>query len=171
MSEEPTSDKKGNPIDLAQVRISRNERGQLVLRTAEDAEPIENVRVTKCFPWSLRDRYVSIRDKDGNEQVLLPDLGGMSAETRRLIDQELDAQDFIPTITSVAAIIDNFGVMIWDVQTDRGPVELQIKTTDDIRRLDQRRVLLKDHAGGLFEIRDLAELDPTSQRLVEDNIG
>ena len=171
MSDKQTSDKKDNPIDPAQVCLSRNERGQLVLRTAADTEPIENVRVAKCFPWSLRDRYVSIRDKEGNEQVLLPDLEGMSAETRRLIDQELDAQEFIPTITSVTSIDDNFGVMIWDVQTDRGPIELQIKTTDDIRRLDQRRILLKDHAGGLFEITDLAELDLQSQRLVEDNIG
>jgi len=171
MSDSSSSDKKDSPIDLAQVRLWRNERGQLMLRIAADAEPIENVRVAKCFPWSLRDRYVSIRDKDGNEQVLLPGLEGMSAETRRLIDEELDAQEFIPSVTSVAAIDDNFGVMIWDVQTDRGPVELQIKTTDDIRRLDQRRILLKDHAGGLFEIRDLAELDPKSQRLVEDNIG
>ena len=171
MSDSVSSDIRDEPVDVAQVRLSRDERGQLVLRTAPASEPIENVRVARCFPWSLPDQYVSIRDKEGVEQVLLTDLDGIDPETRKLIEQELAVQEFIPAITGVTAIDDSFGVMIWDVQTDRGPIELQIKTTDDIRRITQQRILLKDHAGGLFEIQDLAGLDPKSQRLVEDHMG
>ena len=66
---------------------------------------------------------------------------------------------------------DEFEVMAWQVETDRGPLEWQVKSTDDVVSLDNRRILIKDHAGGLFEIADLNALDPQSQRLVEDHMG
>ena len=171
MSDNSSTDTKVEAVEVSKVRLRRDERGRLVLHCAADAEPLENVRVARCFPWSLRDRYVSVRDKDGNELVLITDLAATEPETRQLIDEELAAQEFIPVITAIDAVDDSFGVMIWNVQTDRGPIELQIKTTDDIRRIDDRRVLVKDHAGGLFEIPDLAALDPKSQRLAEDHMG
>ena len=171
MSDSPSNDTKDRSVDIAQLRLWRDDKGQLVLRTAPQAEPIENVRVARCFPWSRPNGYVSIRDKEGNEQAMLVDLERADAATGELIEQELEAQEFVPTITAVTAVDDSFGVMIWNVRTDRGPIELQIKTTDDIRRIDQQRVLLKDHAGGLFEIPDLAKLDAKSLRLVEDHMG
>ena len=171
MSDNSSADTKVASIDVTQVRLRRDERGRLVLRTAPQAEPIENVRVARCFPWSLRDGYVSIRDHEDNERVLLADVQRAETDTRQLIEHELEVQEFIPAITAVEAIDDSFGVMIWNVRTDRGPIELQIKTNDDIRRIDQQRVLLKDHAGGLFEIPALAALDAKSQRLVEDHMG
>ena len=171
MPDNASTDTPTVPIEVPELRLRRDDRGQLRLHATAEAEPIENVRVARCFPWSLRDRYVSIRDKVGNELVLITDLDQTEPDTRRVIEQELDTQEFIPVITAVDTIDDSFGVMIWNVQTDRGPIELQIKTNDDIRRIDDRRVLLKDHAGGLFEIQDVTAFDPKSLRLVEDHMG
>jgi len=155
----------------AGLRLWRDERGQLVLRRNPHDEPIAPVRLARCFPWSLRDRYISIRDKDGQELVLLESLDGVEPETRALIEQELDQQEFIPRITAVDNVDDDYEVMAWKVRTDRGPIELQVKSNDDIRQLDDGRVIIKDHAGGKFEVRDLARLDARSRRLVEDHLG
>ena len=155
----------------AAVRLMRNERGQLELRRYPEADPIAPVRLARCFPWSLRDRYISIRDKEGEELVLLESLDGIEPETRALIEQELDQQEFIPQITAVDNVDDDYEVMAWKVRTDRGPIELQIKSNDDLRQLDDGRVIVKDHAGGKFEVRDLSRLDPRSRRLIEDHLG
>jgi len=151
--------------------LQRDARGDLVL-LREGWEPVKGVRVVRCFPWSMSDRYVSIREPgEGVELVLIRDLETVEAATRKLIDEELSAQDFVPRITKVEAVEDCFEVTAWRVQTDRGPVELQVRSADDIRYLDDRRVVIRDHAGGLFEIADLAALDERSRRWVEDHMG
>ena len=162
------SQKRIGPVD---IRLTRDQRGRLVLQLDSREEPLEDVRVARCFPWSLRDRYLSIRDSEGNEVVLLTSLDHIAGETRTIIEQELRDQELIPRITAVESVDDSFDVMSWKVLTDCGSIELQIKTTDDIHLLDDRRVVLKDHAGGQFEIPDLGMLDGRSQRLVEDHLG
>ena len=154
----------------APTRLWRNERGQLVFRADEQAEPVAGVRLARCFPWSFRDRYVSIRNAEGREICLLASLEDADAETRRAIEAELDAQEFLPKITAVHGVDDRFDVMAWTVQTDRGPIELQVKHSEDIRQLKDGRVLIKDHAGGVFEVPDPASLDPRSRRLLEDRL-
>ena len=56
----------------------------------------------------------------------------------------------VPQITAVHNVDDRFDVMAWEVQTDRGPIELQIKGSEDIRQFDEGRVVVKDEAGGGF---------------------
>ena len=173
-TEDPKQEQQFEPTAM---RLRRNPKGELVLHPGSGGsggsgvEPIVGVRVARCFPWSLRDQYVSVRDKEGHEQVLLHDLGELESQTRCLIEEELEAQDFIPLITAVEAVDDEFEVMAWQVQTDHGPIELQVKSTDDVIQLNDRRIVIKDHAGGLFEIADLTALDARSQRLVEDHMA
>lgn len=155
----------------AVVRLERNARGQLVLHRGGAGEPIVGVRVARCFPWSLPQQYISIRDEQGNELHLFESLKQAEPQTRQIIEQELAAQEFVPAITAVERIDDAFDVMTWQVQTDRGPVELQVKSDEDVRQLADGRVLIKDHAGGLFEVRDMQRLDSRSRRLLEDHLG
>jgi len=171
MCNEEASVRDGQGRDPGPVRLVRDLRGDLVFRTDPQAEPIAGVRVVRCFPWSLPDRYISILDKDGNELFLFRTLDEAEPETRRLIEEELQKQEFVPRITAILSVDDQFDVLAWKVQTDRGPVELQIKSTEDIRRLDEKRVLIKDHAGGLFEVPDITQLDARSRRFIEDYVA
>jgi carbon monoxide dehydrogenase subunit G len=103
--------------------------------------------------------------------VLVRSLDDVEPQTRRVIEEELAAQEFIPRITAVTSVDDQFDVMAWQVETDRGPIELQIKGREDIRQLDDGRVVIKDHAGGMFEVADVSALDPRSRLLVEDQLS
>jgi hypothetical protein len=153
------------------IRLRRDDRGRLMWRAAPDAEEAENVRVARCFPWSHRDGYISIRDKDGKELHLLPTLDHAPEKTRALIEEELRAQEFAPQITVVEEIDDRFDVMTWKVQTESGPVELQVKHSEDIRQLDDGRVLIRDHAGGVFQISNVTAMDAESRNLIEENLA
>jgi len=152
------------------ITLSRNEAGKLVLHR-EGEDDVEGVRVTRCFPWSLPGEYISLRDGEGKELHLLRDLSELSAEMQALVQDELGLQDFIPVVTGVESIDDTMEVMEWHVQTDRGPLRLQIKSNDDIRPLDDGRVLIRDHAGGVFQVNDLNAMDETSQRFLLDHMG
>jgi len=155
----------------AGLRLWRDERGRLVYRAAPEAETSENVRVARCFPWTRRDEYVSIRDKDEKELCLLRSLDGLAAETRRLIEEELNADEFAPRITAVERVETMFDLMTWKVRTASGPVELQVRQAEDVRQLDSGGVLIRDHAGGTFQIENVAELDARSRSLVEEHLG
>lgn len=150
-------------------RLSRDEQGRIVLHR-EDDEPLAGVRVARCFPWSLPDRYFSVRDPDGQEVWLIKTIDELGDESRAVIEQELTAQEFLPNITKVNSVVERFDVTAWDVETDRGPIELRIKHSEDVRMLESGRVVIRDHAGGLFAVPDLSQLDEKSQRLIEDHL-
>ena len=66
--------------------VAVNELGQIVLRLAGREEPFVDVRVARCFPWSLPETYISICDKEGKELALLVNAG--AAPTQLLIEEE-----------------------------------------------------------------------------------
>lgn len=85
--------------------------------------------------------------------------------------EELHAEELVPKILRVHDIDDTFEITVWKVDTDRGPVEFQVKDDEDIRPLSEHTISIKDHSGMLFEIRDLRSLDERSRALVEDWLG
>ena len=171
MSHTDLSAGRDKSIEASHVRLWRDQRGKLLLRCGENAEPVDDVRVARCFPWSLDGRYISIRNKDDEELYLFRTLDQAEPKTRELIERELAMQEFVPRITAVENIDDRYEVMAWKVQTDRGPIELQIKSADDIQLLDDGRIVIRDYAGGKFEVRDIEALDSHSRQLIEDHLG
>ena len=152
-------------------RLQREPNGQLTFLPGGDQPAISDCRVARCFPWSLPDQFISVRDNDGNEVHLFASLEGVVAASRRLLLAELAAQEFIPRIQRVHDIDDTFDILIWKVDTDRGRMEFQVRYDEDVRPLGENRVVIKDHKGMLFEIPNLEALDETSRALVEDRLG
>ena len=159
---------KVSPGDLA---LRREADGRLALIPPGGAEPLAGVGVARCFPWTHGGAYISVRDEEGREISLVNDLAALTAETRLLIEEELAAQEFLPSITAVRDVDDRFDVMSWRVETDRGAVELQVKNAEDVRQLDDGRVLIRDHAGGIFVVKNPTALDTHSRHLLEERLG
>ena len=74
-------------------KLTRDDKGMLIAHLVGQNEPVADVRVMRCFPWTLPESFVSIRDADGNEIVLLEALAEVPDKTRSLIEQELRARD------------------------------------------------------------------------------
>lgn len=147
--------------------LQRNSKGELLALVAGRKEPFENVKVARCFPWSLGHEYVSIRDKDGKEIVLLRSLDGLDEDTRQIVAEELRDKFFVPRIRRVTQYKAEFEVVSISAETDRGEVTFQIRDRDDVRLLSAVRALFRDVDGNLYEIEDVTTLDRASQKHIE----
>lgn len=148
-------------------RIERDAAGRLVLRLAGEPEPIADVRVARCFPWSLPDTFLSIRDPDGKEIILLETLDELDEPARSLVAEELRDKIFSPRITRLLEFKEEFGVTSIRAETDRGEVAFQIRSRDDIRVLSPVRALFRDVDGNTYELPDHTALDPASRRYIQ----
>jgi hypothetical protein len=141
-------------------------KGRLALRRP-GAEPKEDVRVRRAFPWSEPGRYISVRDSEGKELLLIDDLAAIEPGQRRVIENALATTSFIPRIESVRRVDVRFGHQQWSVVTDRGPIDFRVQEREDIRFLADGRFRIKDADGNVYELPPLSELDAESRRAIE----
>lgn len=148
-------------------QIERNAAGQLVVHLVGRDEPVVDAKVARCFPWSGPDGYISIRDAEGNELVLLKTLDEVGQASRRILDEELRDRIFNPKIIAITDHKSEFGVTSITAETDRGQVTFQIRGSDDIRILSPRRALLRDIDGNTYELVDVTALAPKARKFLE----
>lgn len=147
--------------------LSRNESGQLVVRLKGQGEQLVDARVARCFPWSMPETYISVRNREGKEVVLLKTLDGIDPASRELILQELHDKVFNPKISRIIEHKNEFGVTSIKAQTDRGEVTFQIRSRDDIRILSSTRLLFRDADGNTYEVADASAMDSASRKFLE----
>ncbi len=132
--------------------------------TRKDDQSWWNISVVRTFPLTHRNRWLSIRDTAGTEIGVLPDISGLTAEDRRLVEVELDRRYVMPVITRVRSIRDRFGIVEWTVDTTRGPACFNTRDIrDHLVRPTPHHYILTDLEENRFEIPDLTALDHTSQ--------
>jgi hypothetical protein len=148
--------------------ISRNSTGQVVVRLMGSDESIVDARIARCFPWSVPDAYVSVRNKEGKEIVLLRTLEDLDEASRTILQQELHDKVFSPKILRIIEHNSEFGITSITAETDRGPVTFQIRTRDDVRILSDRRLLFRDADGNTYEVSDVTALDGPSRKFLQD---
>jgi hypothetical protein len=149
-------------------KVVRNRAGQLEAYVDGRDGPVVDVRVARCFPWSLPGSYVSIRDKEGKELVLLKTLEELDPSSREIVQEELRGKVFNPKIRRIKSHKSEFDVISITAETDRGEVTFQIRSRDDVRLLSDRRALFRDADGDTYELADLHELDPVSRRRLRE---
>lgn len=156
-------------LDAASLRLRIDAFEDLVLDD-EAGQPRPAVAL-RCFPVTHRDKWIMLRDKEGEEIGLIDDIANLPAESRRALQTELERTHIMPRITRIYDILDRHGVPAWEVETDRGPRTVEIRSSRrDIRLLGAGRVLLRDADGNHFEIPNYHQLDPASRTRLEGEI-
>jgi len=145
-------------------RIERDPGGHVLVYLKGRSEPVVDARIARCFPWSVPDIFISIRDKDGKEIVLLETLDELHGATRRIVEEELRDKIFNPKIHRILSYKDEFGITSIRAETDRGETTFQIRSRDDVRVLSLTRALFRDVDGNTYELADLEALDPASRK-------
>lgn len=157
------------PVDGTQLReLRRTPSGVLQLFLEGRELPVDKVTVRPCFPWSAPDAYVSVLDGTGQEVAWIRSLDEVRPELRDVLREELRTALFHPVIQRIVSHRNEFGVLSLDVETDRGRTRFQVRSRDDVRFLSDRRVLLRDPDGIVYEIPDLSRLDTASRRGLEE---
>lgn len=149
-----------------QFQLSRNSFGRLVLESAEHGRH-ESVVPVRAFPVAAPDKGIALVSTDGHEVGWIDELSSLNATTRALVEQELASREFMPELLQLVSVSSFATPSTWQVRTDRGPTELILKGEEDIRRVGREGLLVLDSHGVQFLIRDLAQLDRHSRRLLD----
>ena len=152
------------PFDL-----SLDEQGRLVLKRP-GKDDVVDVRLRRAFPWSKSNGFVSVRDSEGKELMLLEDCEHLDDGRRKMVEDWLAGASFVPRIVAVEDVDVRFGYQQWKVRTDRGPAEFRVQEREDIRFLPDGRFRIKDADGTVYEMVSLAQLDEPSRKAVESLI-
>lgn len=145
-------------------KVQRDQAGRLVVHLAGRDQPVVDAAVARCFPWSLPDAYISVRDSKGREVAMLTSLDELETDSRSVVEDELREKIFNPKILRITDLRDEFGVVTIKAETDRGEVSFQVRGRDDVRVLAGGRALLKDVDGNTYELPDVNKLDHTSRK-------
>lgn len=132
--------------------LFQSEGGGLRL-TLTDSKSVLRVKAKRCFPFTFSNRYISIRDGNDEEIGIIPDLGSLSKEYRRWIEDDLDIRYFTPRVTAIKSIRYRFGGIEWHVVTDCGPKRLITKGVHDtMMEVEPGRYVINDVDGNRYEV-------------------
>lgn len=81
-----------------------------------------HVNIIRTFPLSDADRYLSVRLPDGKQEEvgMIEDLHDFDADTQQLINKQLRLRYYMPKITSIISVKEEYGYTYWTVETDKG---------------------------------------------------
>jgi hypothetical protein len=157
-------------LDPKEVRLWR-ERGSFPRMQLGNRVCYGRVRLAWAFPLSDRDRHVSVLDWNGREIGLLERLADLDEASRRVAVEELERRYYTPLVRRVRRVRWYFEVLSFDVETDRGRRQFDVKShRTNIVPIGPDRYLITDIDGNRYEIRDVRELDPGSFGRIESLI-
>lgn len=121
------------------------------------------VSVKRAFPISGADQVLTFVDRDGNEIGVLLEPERLDPQSLQVLEAEMELAYFVPRITRIYEMRDEYGVRMWRVETDRGPRTFATQSRYDVRRVGPNRYFIRDVDGNRYEIPDITALDPKSR--------
>jgi hypothetical protein len=165
-----TDDQETRPSDLTLLDPERirlfAEAGVPRLTLAEDRSYLR-VHVYRAFPLSSAETWWGVLDGGGGDIGMIPEPSRLDAESLAFGREELEKRYFLPKVTRVNNAREEFGTVIWDVETDRGPRTYMLRgMKDSVIELGGARLLITDVDGNRFEIPDMTRLPARALNLV-----
>ncbi|MCS7224264.1 MAG: DUF1854 domain-containing protein [Armatimonadetes bacterium] len=135
-----------------------------VLRlTVDEHVSYWQVRLFRSFALSEPMRYISVRDAANKEIGLIKDIRELDPESRQAAEQELHRRYLIPIVQKIFRVRHRFGMMQWDLETDRGRRNFWTRSAPEALSQPQpHQCLITDVDGNKYFIPDLSRLDPLS---------
>jgi len=156
-----------DPFDPGRIRLYRDKTGRLRL-TIQDDRTYLDVRAARAFPISDPDHHIGLLDGRDRCIGMLNDLEGLDEESRRLVEEALANRYFVPVITRVHRLTEEFGVVYCNVETDRGHREFIVRgLRDNLEDVGDGELMVTDTDGIRYRIRDWRELDERSRAQLE----
>ena len=154
-------------LDPAGLRFVRAPDGSLRL-IIEGERCLLRAKPARAFPISDADHYIGISDAAGADIGVIRDPSGLDPDSRAELERELVKRYFCPVILRVLSVRSEFGVLSFNVETDRGPREFVVRDPrENILELGGGRILLVDPEGNRFEVPDLRRMDSRTRAALE----
>ncbi len=149
-------------LDVSKARLRTTAGGLVSLNLGDQFYP--KVDLHLAFPFTEPERFISVREPEGEEIGLIRDLSELDAASQKAVRDELSWRYYTPQIKRILSYKEEFGHTYWEVETDRGLRKFVTRGRDQtVRSISARRTLIIDVSGNRYEIADLAELDARSR--------
>jgi hypothetical protein len=156
-------------LDPKRTRVFRV--AGLTRLTIESDRSWAKVTVARAFPLSDPDHYLGFLDGAGKDIGLLVDPGPLDAESRSVVEEELEKRYFVPVVERVLSVKEEFGTVYWRVETDKGEKEIVARNLrDNLMELTSSRIIITDIDNNRFEFPDINKLDGRSLGIIMRNL-
>ncbi|HHY18986.1 MAG TPA: DUF1854 domain-containing protein [Firmicutes bacterium] len=146
-----------NPQD---IEFSYSPSGALRF-TLKDQYSVIKVDAGSCFPLRKPDKYIWVKDGKNNELGIISSIDELSSSSKKCLKDYLRKRYYMPNITRVDKLTEEFGLWYFDASTDRGPRQFIVRDPrQNIINLNQGRLLIIDVDGNRFNIDDYTTLNP-----------
>ena len=164
---------KAESAELLEMRLlngdnatfCRTDGGFVSLKT-KDAEgkpskEYARVGVYLTFPLTNPEEFISIREADekAKEIGMIEKLAALPKDQQEMLREQIKLRYFMPVITKVLDIKDEYGYAYWNVVTTFGSCRFTTQMSGDaVIHLSDSRLLVTDIDGNRYEIPDFYQL-------------
>ncbi len=164
---EPPPEPEHDFLDAAKLRLFRDGSGRS-RATIEDTRSYPDVKLVRCFPQTVPDQFWALTYQDNRVIGVIDDPRDLDRESYRVALDCLEVQYFMPVVTAIRSLKEEFGAVYFEVETDRGPRSFVAKAVrDSIDETEAGGVILVDVDENRYCIPNWLQLDEKSQRYLE----
>lgn len=145
--------------------FSRTDGGFVSLKTKDTegrpSKEYARVGVYLTFPLTNPEEFISIREADekAKEIGMIEKLSALSKDQQEMLREQIKLRYFMPVITKVLDIKDEYGYAYWNVATTFGSCRFTTQMSGDaVIHLSDSRLLVTDIDGNRYEIPDFYQL-------------
>lgn len=141
------------------AQFSRTEGGFLSLKTKD--KEYDRVGVYLTFPLTNPEEFISIREADekAKEIGIVEKIFVLSKDQQDMLREQIKLRYFMPVITKVLDVKDEYGYAYWNVITTFGACRFTTQMSGDaVVSLSDSRFLVTDIDGNRYEIPDFYQL-------------
>mgnify|MGYP001037457903 CR=1 FL=1 len=141
------------------AQFSRTEGGFIALKTGE--KEYQRVGVYLTFPLTSPEEFISIREADekAKEIGIVEKLSDFPKDQQDMLREQIKLRYFMPVITKVLDVKDEYGHAYWNVVTTFGACRFTTQMSGDaVIHLSDSRLLVTDIDGNRYEIPDFYAL-------------
>lgn len=149
-----------------------NETGLIGLKYK--GEDLGRVAVLKLFPLSMDKKMLSVRSEnyeraDNESEIgIIEDLERFNLQQQEIVLHELAKRYFMPAITKVTDVSEEFGHTMWKVETTAGKTEFTVDDmSSNVINLGNNRIMLIDVFSNRFLIEDVSKLEDKALKILE----
>ena len=120
-----------------------------------------HINILRTFPFSSLWEFLSVREIEGKQEEIgiIEDLNLFDKSTFELIAKQLEMRYFMPKITKIISIKEEYGHAYWNVLTDKGRCSFATAAgSSGAISKNGNRVIIKDSDENRFEIEDITRL-------------
>ena len=135
-----------------------------------DGKEYDRVGIYLTFPLTMPEEFISVREADekAKEIGIIEKLSGLEKDQQEMIREQIKLRYFMPSITKVLDVKDEYGYAYWNVVTTFGACRFTTQMSGDaVIHLSDSRLLVTDIDGNRYEIPDFYRLSVMERKKLD----